>query len=243
MALIRQTQLGDALKSAIVLDLGDLRRQAEAIKAAARAEADQILAAAREERRVLVEHAADAGRAEGLARGLEEGRARGADEARSATVAEMQPRLEALRAAWEAALNEFAARRDEMLTQARGDILRLAAQAAELVTRRRVELDGGAALAQLEAALSLLVGRSRVVVRVHPDDKRLFQSALKELAGRFENAAHAAIATDDSLSPGSCIVGTPAGGEIDASIDTQLERIVEAILPLKPTRKKKGRRS
>lgn len=240
MALIRQAQIGDAIKSAVVLDLGDLMRQGEVLKAAARAEVDRILVEGREERRRVVEGAAEEGRREGLARGFEEGRAKGAEEGRAALLAEYRPRLEGLEKGWTEALAEFQARREELLTQARADVLALAARVAEMVTQRAVELNGGAAEAQLTAVLALVAGGSKLVIRVNPREKRTFGEALRELAGRFEAAEHAEVVPDESLSPGSCVVATPAGGEIDASIRTQLERIVGAIVS-RPGRGKRSR--
>lgn len=241
MALIRQAQLGDAIKSAVVLDLGDLMRQGEVLKARARAEVDRILAEGREERRRLVEGAAEEGRRDGIAKGLEEGRVKGEEEGRAALLAEFRPRLEALEKGWTEALAEFGARREELLTQARADVLALAAQVADMVTRRAVELNGGAAEAQLESALGLVAGATKLVVRVNPREKRTFAEALRELAGRFEAAEHAEVVPDDGLPPGSCVIVTPAGGEIDASIQTQLERIVRAIVS-KPRREKRSAR-
>lgn len=241
MALIRQSQLGDAIKNAVVLDLGDLMRQGEVLKAGARAEAARILAEGREERRRLVEGAAEEGRRDGLAKGLEEGRGKGEEEGRAALLAEFRPRLDALDKGWTEALAEFQARREELLTQARADVLVLAAQVADMVTRRAVELNGGAAEAQLESALGLVCGATKLVVRVNPREKRTFGEALRDLAGRFEAAEHAEVVPDESLPPGSCVVATPAGGEIDASIQTQLERIVRAIVS-KPRREKRSAR-
>ncbi len=238
MALIRQAQLGDTLRSAIVLDLGDLMRQGEMLKTAARAEADQIVSRAHAERRALLDAGAEEGRREGLAQGLEEGRVQGAAEGRDAALAELKPRIEGLEKAWTAALNDFAARREELLSQARTDVLRLATQVAEVVTRRAIELQGGAAEAQLAAALGVVAGQSKVSIRVNPADRKAFSAALPRLAERLTNAREAEIVPDESLPSGSCVLTSPSGGEVDASIDTQLERIAEALLPRKGARKR-----
>ncbi len=237
MALIRQAQLGDAVRSAVVLDLGDLTRQGERIKAAARAEADRIVAEGREEGRRLFEGAAEEGRRQGLSQGLEEGRTTGAEEGRAALLAEFRPRLEAMEKGWTEALEDFRARRESLLMQARADVLALAARVAEMVTRRAVELNGGAAEAQLAAVLALVAGPTKLTVKVTAREKRAFGEALRVLSAKFEAAEHAEIVVDESLPPGSCVVATPSGGEIDASVETQLERIVGAIVTRERRRK------
>jgi valyl-tRNA synthetase len=70
-----------------------------------------------------------------------------------------------------------------------------------------------------------------MAVAVHPDDEPLAREALPELATRLAAAAHVEVASDASLERGSCIARTGSGGMIDASIRTQLGRIVEALLP------------
>lgn len=234
MALIKQAHLGDAIRSAIVLDLGDLMRQGEMVKVAARAEADRIIAEGRDARARLIEGAAEEGRRAGYLKGFDEGRAAGVAEGRESTVAERRESLAGVERAWSAALADFDARREELLTAARTDLLRLAVRAAELVTRRAIDLQGSAAQAQLEAVLALLVAPTKLVIRVHPRDETVFREALPALAGRFESTAHALIVADESLVPGSCVATTPDGGEIDASIGTQLDRIVAALLPDAP---------
>ena len=238
MPLIRGAQLGDAVRSAVVLDLGDLKRQGDRILSTARAEADRIVAEARAERERLLEGASEEGRRAGTERGIEEGRARGAAEGREAAMAAHREKLAALEAAWTGALDEFRARREEMLLEARVDVLRLAVRVAEMVTRRRVELDDGAAAAQLEAVVSLVARPTRLVIRVHRDDVDAFREALPAAAARLgagvrpgAAGGHVELAVDGTLAPRSCVASTPDGGMIDASLGTQLERIVAALLP------------
>jgi hypothetical protein len=76
-----------------------------------------------------------------------------------------------------------------------------------------------------------LVGRpTRLVVRINPEDIERTKRDLPALAARFAGAAHAELLPDASLSRGSIVAATEAG-EIDATIETQLDRIVESLLP------------
>lgn len=231
MALIRQSLADTVARDAVVLDLGDLVRQGDQIRARARAEAERIVAEARAERERLLAGAAEEGRREGLAKGLEEGRKNGEEAGKREALAAAADRLKALEERWGAALAGFESQRDEMLLEARTDVLRLALLAAEKVTKRAIEMRPEAAADQLSGVLSLLTNPTRLVVAVHPDDVALVREALPALSERFASASHAEVAAADGLDRGSCVVRTGSGGTIDASIRTQLERIVRAVLP------------
>ena len=231
MALIRQSSGATLARDAIVLDLGDLSRQGEQLRARARAEGDRIIAEARAERERLITGAAEEGRQAGLAQGLGEGRQQGAVQGKEAALAERRERLATLEASWSAALGVFDAERDQMLLQARQDVLRLAAVVAELVTKRAVALEPGRVADQLGAVLAVLARPTRLVVSVHPDDQELAREALPALCEKYSAATNVEIMPDPSLSRGSCVATTGTGGVVDASVRTQLERIVELLLP------------
>lgn len=221
------------VREAVVLDLGDLARQGEAIRQRALAQADQILTEARNEARRLAQSAAQQGQAEGLKRGLAEGQAKGAEAGRQEALARHSAALEALLKQWTDALNEFIASRQGLQIEARLDVLRLALAIAERIVYRTVELDPTVIEDQMAEALSLLARRSAVAIRVNPRDLEQAQAVLPQLVAQMHQCEHATIAADESLTPGGCVV--QAGlTTIDASIETQLDRIVSALLPDDP---------
>lgn len=231
MALIRQANAKAMARDAIVLDLGDLAAQGELLKARARAEADQIVAESRAERKRLLDGAAEEGRREGLARGLEEGRKQGADAGKKEAIAAQRETLSKLESAWGAALAAFESSRDQMLLEAKEDIVKLAAIVAELVTKRAMVLEPSRVADQLGAVLGLLSRATRLVVSVHPDDESILREALPALAATLPAATHVEFATDPALERGSCVARSGSGGVIDASIRTQLQRISETLVP------------
>jgi flagellar assembly protein FliH len=236
MAMIRQANASTMARDAVVLDLGDLTRQADQIRARARAEAELILGRARAQREQILAGAAEEGRQLGFAQGLEEGRSQGRDEGRAELIAELQPRLAALEHSWNTALGEFQQARHALVADARHEALELAVRMGQLVTKRILDISPGVVLDQVSAVLSLVIHPSRLRIAVHPDDLPLVQEALPSLCARFNGRAHVELVPDETLSPGSCIArtagdGRAGGGEIDASIDTQLQRIVEVLLP------------
>jgi flagellar biosynthesis/type III secretory pathway protein FliH len=258
MALIRHATAKTLARDAMVLDLGDLTRQAEQIRARARAESELILAQARAERERIVAGAAEEGRVEGMARGLEEGRLEGHAAGRDAAMAEYSQALGALNESWSLALAEFERKREEMLAGARQDVLHLALRIGEMVTKRAIEARPEVVVDQLAAVLDVVLRPTGLVVAAHPDDLPLLQAALPALGARIQGSSHIRLVGDPSLERGSCVAGVhrtgtgeeeaQGGGEgdgassvvpwsggrgsqIDASIATQLQRIVEALLP------------
>jgi len=217
-------------RSALVLDLGDLKRQAEAVADATRAQADDIIARAQAERDRLLRGAADEGRAAGHAQGLAAGLAEGREAGRAEALKQTKDLVEALAAAWSGSLAAFEKLRDGLLCESRADLVRLAVAIAERVTKRTIDADPRVVEMQLDAALRFVTDPTRLVIRVHPDDLASAQSVLPELMRRFGESCHTRTVADPALARGSVVIDTDKG-QVDASIDAQLDRLVEALLP------------
>lgn len=227
MALIRRADIEHTAHGAIALDLGDLAHQGEAIKHAAQVEAQKILEAANSQRDRLIATARQDGLAKGQAEGFERGRIDGTAQA----LREHQQRLDQLDRAWTDALERFEHERVTMLVDARCDVLDLALRIARKVTHRVVELDEHVVVDQLAAVLAAIARPTRLAIAVHPDDEPLVREALPGLIARFAHAEHVEVTVDAALDRGSCIARTASGGVFDASIETQLDRIVHELLP------------
>jgi flagellar biosynthesis/type III secretory pathway protein FliH len=166
-------------------------------------------------------------------------------------LAEFRARLETLERVWGEALKAFLDQRDELLSMAERDVVRLACAIAERVTKRSIALDAGVVRDQLRAVLATVVRPTELVISIHPSDRAMVEASLPMLLVQFPSTRHAEVVDDPVLEPGSIVArtragegidsgGTPGastglssglGGEIDASIQTQLDRIVEALLP------------
>ncbi len=231
MGLIKRADIEQYTRDALVLDLHDLEKRGQAVIEAANAQANQILRDAHAQRDQLISSATNDGRdqgyKEGFEQGLAEGVAKGIEEARAAQA----QLLDQLSQMWIAQLDGFEQQRDTMLEQARTQIVELGAQIAQRVTRRVIELDPSVVLNEMEAILSSMTESTRLVLAVHPGDIELAQAQLPKMIERFAACEHAQVVTDPSLEPGSCVARTPSGGIIDASITTQLDRIISALLP------------
>ena len=225
MALVRHAHADSLARDAIVLDLGDLARQGDVLRARAQAEADRIIAEGKAERARLIQGADAKGHAEGWARGLEEGRMKGMEEGRAAAIEETRTELAPFLAALEEAITSFEQEREKSRLSAARDLVVLAADVARRVTHRSIELDPSVVRDQLAEVLAMVLEPSGIIIEVHPDD---VQTCHEVLPGFIEGRAQSSdikVRERDDLARGSLVVRT-CGGEIEASIDGQLDRII-----------------
>lgn len=231
MALIRQSEAERVARNAVTLHLGDLRREGDALVADAKIKAEAIMSGAKAERERLVADASAKGYDTGYAEGLAAGLAKGRDEGTAEALQTASGAFASLAETWGLALARFEDDREQMIAEARTDVVRLAAVFAERVTKRVVELDPGVAERQIEAVLRAAIRPTRVIISVHPDDEAEANRALPGLMKRFAESGHGEVAADATLERGSCVARMASGAVIDASISTQIDRLVAELLP------------
>ena len=229
MGLIRHSEAGEIARDAIVLDLGDLQRQAALMRERAEAEVADMLANGRAERARILEGAEAAGYEAGFAEGKNAGAAKGREEGRAASLAEMKEEIDRVTAAWERALGEFEGAREGMLAEAREGVLGLVAELAGRVVRKVLEGDGEAAVRRLEGALELTFHPTRVRVAVSADDGELVREALPGVMAKLGMSAHGEVEEDSGLGRGDVVVRTDHG-EVDGRIEDELDRLADAIV-------------
>jgi len=235
MALIKRADAETHLHATVALDLGDLGRRGEMLREAAVAQAERIVREAHEERARILEGAEEAGRSQGHGEGFAAGHAEGLEAGRAEALAEYREQLASVDRSWSAAMGEFIDARESMLLEARPAVVELAAAIAERVVHRVIELDSGVIEDQLREVLALVAAPATLIVRVHPDDEELVREVLPKLRERFVGGIHVRLQSDSSVSRGSCQARTLGGSSIDASVETQLARIVADLLPDRET--------
>lgn len=234
MALLRPSELARLPRDAVVLDLGDLASQGRQLCAAAQAQADQIVADAKKKREFILAGAREGGFAKGMEEGLARGRDEGLRAGEKAALDEWRAKLSKLEQSWATALARLEAEREAMMQAARADVVTLALRIAERIVHRQIECDPSTVVDQVAAALAHVAQPSGLVIAVHPDDAALVQAAIPTLSTRLAALRHASLVSDASLARGSCILRSHGGGEVNASLHTQLERIARAIVPDRP---------
>jgi flagellar biosynthesis/type III secretory pathway protein FliH len=238
MALIKHANASMLAREAVVLDLGDLQRQGMQIVQQAQAQAAKIVADAKAERERILAGAMEKGHAEGKVKGLEEGRKQGFADALDTAIDQHSDALSKLEANWATELSELGARRDVLFQRAADDVIRLAVLIAERVVKRAIAADPTIVVEQLKSVMGLISRPTELVVYIHPEDRPIVHQAVPGLLAVFAAIKHVELVSDPKLERGSCVARTrmeadtgSGGGEIDASIQSQITRIVALILP------------
>ncbi|MEA2430434.1 MAG: flagellar assembly protein FliH [Thermoleophilaceae bacterium] len=176
-------------------------RSARRLVAAAEAEADRV----RDEARA-------AGHAEGLAAG------------RAEALAEAAPSLSAAVAALAAVRAMEADATDRVERHA----VDLAMQVAERVVAGTIAVSPERLLDVVRGALRTIIERERVTLLVHPEDLDLMREGVAEVTGALGGIEHIEVQEERRVARGGAILRTRVG-EVDARIETKLERVRSAI--------------
>lgn len=230
MSVIKAHNTVRFTKDAVVLDLGDLGRQAARLRMVAEDKAGQIITQAEKKAKELIAGAEkigfERGQQAGYERGLEEGRHRGRQEA----LEESREQFAQLQAAWSDVAGQWDAQTKGMAVEAREVVIEFALKLAERLVHRVIEVDPTVVVDQVAGALALVLRPMDVSVRVHPSELLVISEALPQLMAEFDHLEHIHLTEDAQVGPGGCIVSY-GQGQIDATIEKQIQRVVDLILP------------
>jgi flagellar assembly protein FliH len=153
---------------------------------AASAEATRILEEAETRAREIVDSTREA-RAEAVAKGFDEGYARGA-------------------AQWAAAIEAARESVGKAIERSQQQVARLALRVAEKILRQKLETSPEALVPVVDEALRSLQAqpKSRVVLRVHPDDQSVLEPHKVRWLARFPGLESLKVVADEELARGSC---------------------------------------
>jgi len=213
---------------AVLLNLRDFAEEARAVVLDARKQAAKVLGDARAKADGVKRQSADQGYSEGFARGQNDGYADGRkqaqDEGRQKVAADFSGLLELGRRI----VQELSAARAELMDQAARQMLEFAIELAEKIVGRVAATDIQAAKTNLAKAMALVGRNAEVVVKVNPRQLEQLREHCAELAEALHLRGVVRLAGDERISPGG--VKILSGGQIDATIETQLANVVEALV-------------
>lgn len=217
------------LGTRVVFNYDDLTTQCEQKIAQVRRQAEEILTSALEESEELRQKAHE----EGYQAGYESGASKVdyianlkadkmAEEYFEAKLQETVPVF--LNAATE--LNE---KREAWLSKWETAAVRLAAAIASKVMHNAVKLNPELCEINVREALQLAAGKTQISIRMNPEDLEV----LGERANQFSTALNwtekIPVIADPAIGRGGCVIHTEHG-EIDARLESQLERIAQELL-------------
>jgi len=213
----------------MVRGLDDLAAEAQKAMLDARQQAARLLADARSQADAACQAAAAKGYAEGLARGSSDGYDEGLRKGRAEARAELADRSSELVAQLRSIVAQLEAAHAETIHCGRCELLDFALAIAGKIVGRVAVADIGAARENLRKALELADRRREMSVKVNPGQLAALAEMLPELAESLGHTGQVNLVGDETVSPGGAKLQT-AGGEIDATIETQLGNVVEALL-------------
>jgi flagellar biosynthesis/type III secretory pathway protein FliH len=178
------------------------QRQGAELVASARAQADGI---------------ADNARREGFEAGYAEGKAAAEREAHD------------LLHFAENAVREAVESRSRLIAESEEALVRLAVDVAERIVKADLQLHPERVLNVLEGALRKAFVRDRLTVVCNPADLALIEEGQDALATQVGTLQHLELIGDRRVQRGGVVVRTDAG-DVDATLDSQLERLCEAML-------------
>jgi len=118
--------------------------------------------------------------------------------------------------------------KDEIIKQHEKEILDLIFAIAGKIAHHQIESDAGTVKDTILNALELSVQKSKIVIRVNPKDYDFVEKLRPDLFMKFNEVKSIIISSDQSISRGGCFLETP-GGDVDARIEAQLEKIRQSL--------------
>jgi FixJ family two-component response regulator/F0F1-type ATP synthase delta subunit len=126
------------------------------------------------------------------------------------------------------AVRKFDAARSMLQQTMEDEVIALAFQTVSKILRESAESCREQIIVQAKAALSAVRDAASVVIQVHPLDAAILEAARAELTGQRDMALTITVEAVPSLPRGSCLLHT-RNRLVDASLDTQLARLGEAL--------------
>ena len=230
MPVLKSEQATEACRDAIVMDLSDVEAEAARIIADARDEERQIVEDAQQQKQRISDEAHDEAYQRGHSEGVEQGMADGRLQGRAEAHEQAAQQLSELQQAWIEAAQSWEMQRQDMDRQARQAVLDFALLFAKKLVHHVIEVDDRVIVDQVAAALSHVLRPLDVNIRINRDDRPTLEQALPKLLEQVNGLEHVRLIDDEAVDRGGCVVNY-AQGQIDATIDTQIGRIVELIAP------------
>ena len=195
-----------------------------AMRAQAARAAEEILAEARAGAAEIEQQARELGYREGHSLGYAAGDA--SAHAKVLRIAEEE--REAFREDLNAFILHIEAERQRAWDEMEPQIITLVFDLAKKVIKQEIEVSRTVALSVIQHALRRVVDSGSLRIRVHPDDLQTVRGHREDLLALVDGARHVEIIDDRRVSPGGCVLETPAGN-IDANIETQLTEVEKTL--------------
>lgn len=160
--------------------------------------------------------ARQSGTEEGYNKGFAEGLEKGREEARRVV------------GNFNQAVRDAVAQREQMLNEARQQILDMVVKVSRKVTFEAIDVDREKTAKLIAGVIDQLVDRSHLKIKVHPDHLAVVEQNIDQFLVGSTTIKELTIEADPRVRFGGCFIETPSG-DIDARLESQFEVIEDAI--------------
>ena len=124
--------------------------------------------------------------------------------------------------------DEISSFKQEILKQHEKEILDLTFAIAEKIVHHLTKFDESGVKEAVFNALNLAIEKSKIILNVNPEDYDYIEKLRPELFKEYKELKSITVTSDPSVTRGGCYLKTPYG-DIDAGIETQLEKIYQCL--------------
>ncbi len=217
------------LPTRVTFNFEDLREQASAEMLRARQEAEAIRTQARQEAETLKKQALEDGRKAGLAEGLKTAQQQIEQQAKQLADQQMSKQLATVLPALQQAAQSLRDERDHWLLRWEQSAIHLGVAIAEKLLRFELAARPERAFGMIGEALQLAAGQPRLRVRLNPEDLERLGDSAAQIVQSLTTCAEAEVIGDETIFAGGCVIESRYG-EVDARLETMLERITMELL-------------
>ena len=201
--------------------LKDADIQANILKQQAQTERDKIIADAKKDASIILEDA----KKEGHEKGVEEGRKDGKEKIKK----ELADIIKQANAKAEKTLQDAKEQTADYFVKAEDDIVAVVMMAIEKILPQHFLDVPQVVLPVVREAIKYVRDQKEIKVHVEPESYDLILMARSEFQSMLtDGTAVLEIISDETLSPGDCVIETPNGG-VDARLLTQIELMKNSI--------------
>lgn len=169
--------------------------------------------------------------------GLEAGRTQGFSEGYAKGQTEGQVQSEDEIARFQALLSALSERWGDIFKTADLNLTQIALAVARNIIGATADAHSNLVVEAVRDSLKLLQDKSRITLRIHPDDLEIMRTHRSQWMETYERIDTLILEADPKVARGGCIVETPSG-DIDAQIDSRLDKLrsvlVESIQNAQP---------
>ena len=217
------------LGSKIVFNYDDLQLRCDDHLRKIREQTRQMIEDAQAEAAQIRSRAYEAAKAEGLRQGMSDADAEIERRASARADQKAADKLSTLLPAMQQASEALVREHDRWLADWESAAVRLSVAIAEKLVRHELQVNPESATEMIAEALQLAAGSPQINLLMNPRDIKRLGDHAEQVVKSMAACGEAKLVADESISCGGCVIESQHG-QIDARLETLLERIKEELI-------------